>query len=58
MMQLYFSDLSVMNVYRAVVLTTLLYGSESWVTYRNHLKLLKRFHQCCLRSVVNIHWNN
>ncbi|KAL8569424.1 hypothetical protein ACOMHN_054139 [Nucella lapillus] len=25
------------SVYRAVVLTTLLYGSESWVTYRHHL---------------------
>ena len=46
------------NVYRAVVLTTLLYGSESWVTYQNHLKLLERFHQCCLRTIVNIHWSD
>ena len=43
------------SVYRAVVLTTLLYGSESWVTYRNHLKLLERFHQRCLRTILNIH---
>ena len=46
------------SVYRAVVLTTLLYGSESWVTYRNHLKLLERFHQRCLRTILYIHWSD
>ncbi|CAH1249728.1 Hypp8672 [Branchiostoma lanceolatum] len=46
------------SVYRAVVLTTLLYGSESWVTYRQHLRLLERFHQRCLRSILNIHWSD
>ena len=46
------------SVYRAVVLTTLLYGSESWVTYLNHLKLLEQFHQHCLRTILNIHWSN
>ena len=43
------------SVYRAVVLATLLCGSESWVTYRHHLRLLERFHQRCLRSILNIH---
>ena len=46
------------SVYRAVVLTTLLYFSKSWVTYWNHLKLLERFHQRCLRTILNIHWSN
>ena len=46
------------SVYRAVVLTTLLYGSESWVTYRHHLRLLERFHQRCLRIILKIHWSN
>ncbi|XP_035673035.1 uncharacterized protein LOC118413616 [Branchiostoma floridae] len=46
------------SVYRAVVLTTLLYGSESWVTYRHHLRLLERFHQRCLRTILNIHWSD
>ncbi|XP_022800061.1 uncharacterized protein LOC111337933 [Stylophora pistillata] len=41
------------RVYRAVVHTTLLYGSETWVTYRSHIRLLERFHQRCLRT--NIH---
>ena len=43
------------RVYRAVVLSTLLYGSESWVTYRSHIRLLERFHQRCLRTILNIH---
>ncbi len=46
------------SVYRAVVLTTLLYGSESWVTYQHHLRLLERFHQRCLRTILNIHWSD
>ena len=38
-----------------MVLSTLLYGSETWVTYSYHLRLLERFHQWCLRSILNIH---
>ena len=46
------------RVYWAVVLTTLLYGSESWVTYRCHIRLLERFHQCCMRTILQIHWSD
>ena len=46
------------RVYRAVVLTTLFYGSETWVTYRSHIRLLERFHQRCLRTILNIHWSD
>ena len=46
------------NMYRAAVLTTLLYGAESWVTYRRHLRLLEHFHQRCLRSILNNHWSD
>lgn len=42
-------------VYRAVVLTTLLYGSETWITYRSYIRLLERFHQRFLRTIRNIH---
>ena len=45
------------SVYRAAVLTALLYGSESWVTYRCQLRLLERFHQRCLRTILSIHWS-
>ncbi|XDV53782.1 hypothetical protein PO909_022204 [Leuciscus waleckii] len=46
------------SVYKAVVLTTLLYGAESWVTYRHHLRPLERFHQRCLRTIFNIRWSD
>ena len=46
------------SVYKAVVLTTLLYGAESWVIYRRHLRLIKRYHQHCLRTILNIHWSD
>ena len=46
------------SVDRAVILTTLLSGFESWVTNRHHLRLLERFHQLCLCTILNIHWCN
>ncbi len=46
------------SVYKAVVLTTLLYGAESWVTYRHHLRLLEPFNQRCLRTILNIRWSD
>ena len=44
------------NVYRAAVLTPLLYGCETWTTYRRHVRLLDRFHQRCLRRIAGIRW--
>ena len=46
------------RVYRAVVLTTLLFSSETWVIYRSHIRLLERLHQRCLRTILNIHWSD
>ena len=43
-----------LQVYRAVVVTTLLYGAETWVLYRKQIRLLERFHQRCLRSILGI----
>ena len=45
-------------VYKAVCITTLLYGSEAWVTYRCHLKTLEKFHQRFLRKVLCIRWED
>ncbi|KAI8516323.1 hypothetical protein Bbelb_049040 [Branchiostoma belcheri] len=46
------------QVYRAVVVTTLLYGAETWVLYRKQVKLLERFHQRCLRCIMGIKWQD
>jgi len=39
-------------VYKAVILTVLLYGSVTWVTYRRldtrHVRKLEQFHMRCL----------
>uniref|UniRef100_H2ZZZ1 Uncharacterized protein n=1 Tax=Latimeria chalumnae TaxID=7897 RepID=H2ZZZ1_LATCH len=43
-------------VYKAVVIPTLLYGCEAWVTYRNHLKSLECHHQCYLQKILDIKW--
>ena len=47
-----------LKVYRAVVLTTLLYGCEIWTLYRRHLTHLERFHVHSLRTIMNIKWQD
>ena len=46
------------KVYKAIILPTLLYGSEAWTTYSRHLKSLERYHQRCLRHILNIKWQD
>ena len=46
------------KVYKAVVLTTLLYGCEAWTVYRRYEKQLQQFHTRCLRRILNIRWND
>ena len=43
-------------VYNAAILPILTYGSETWITYRKHLKSLERFNQRCLPDILRIHW--
>ena len=45
-------------VYRAFVLTSLLYSCETWSTYVRHIKTLERFHQKCLRHILKINWQS
>ena len=47
-----------LKVYRAVVLTSPLYGCETWTLYRRHLKQLERFHMRSLRTILNIKWQD
>ena len=46
------------QVYRAVVVPILLYGAETWVLYRKDIRLLGRFYQRCLRSILGIKWQD
>ena len=46
------------KVYKAVVITTLLYGCETWTLYRRHIKQLDQFHMRCLSKIGNIKWQD
>ena len=39
-----------------MVLSILLYGSESWVLHKKHMRALESFHQRCLRRILKIRW--
>ena len=44
------------KIYRAIVLSTLLYGAEAWTVYRRQVKKLHAFMVQHLRSIVRITW--
>ncbi len=39
-----------------MVLTSLLYGCETWTVYRRHEKQINYFHLRCLRNILHIRW--
>ena len=43
---------------QACVLSTLLYGSESWTLYTRQERRLNTFHLCCLRRILGISWQD
>jgi hypothetical protein len=45
-------------VYQACVLSTLLYGSESWATYARQERRLNSFHLRSLRRLLHISWQD
>ena len=45
-------------VYKAVVLPSLLYGSESWTLYRGQIRILERFHIKSLQLLLGISWKD
>ena len=47
-----------MAVYRACVLSTLLYGSESWTLHARQEKRLNSFHMRNLRRILGIKWSD
>ena len=46
------------KIYRAIVLSTLLYGGEAWTVYRRQVKKLHVFMMRHLRSLMRITWMN
>jgi hypothetical protein len=46
------------RVYTACVISTLLYGSESWPSYAKQETRLNIFHLRCLRKILGITWKD
>ena len=46
------------DVYSVVVLSTLLYASETWTICSRHMKKLEAFHLRCLRGIMEISWES
>ena len=46
------------KIYRAIVLSTLLYGAEAWAVYRRQLKKLHAFMMRHLLSIMRITWTD
>ena len=44
------------SVYKAAVVTSLLFGCETWTLRTKHIKQLEAFHQNCLRRISRIRW--
>ena len=43
-------------IYDCCVVSTLLYGAETWTTYVRHEKRLNAYHLRCLRRIMGINW--
>ena len=46
------------KIYRAIVLSTLLYGAESWTLYKSQVKKLHAFMMRHLRAIMRISWKD
>ena len=46
------------KVYNAVVLSTLLYGCETWTCYSRHVRQMEHFHMKHLRYLMGIRWQD
>ena len=46
------------QIYKAVVVPTVLYVARICVLYRKQIRLLERFQQRCLRSILGIKWKD
>ena len=50
----YLTENTKMHIYQACVLSTLLYGSETWTTYLRQECRLNSFHLRCLRGILGV----
>lgn len=44
------------SLYMAVVLSNILYSTQTWTVYPRHVCILDRFHIRCLGKILHIRW--
>jgi len=49
---------TIITVYEAVCVSTLLYECETWTVYSRHVRVLHRFHMTSLRRILGISWRD
>ncbi|BHF82302.1 hypothetical protein SprV_0802543900 [Sparganum proliferum] len=49
---------TVLKLYTAVILPTLLYEAETWTVYEKQARRLNYFHLSCLRRTLNLRWQD
>ncbi|BHF65234.1 hypothetical protein SprV_0200824400 [Sparganum proliferum] len=47
-----------LKVYKAVILSTLLCGAETWTVYTKQAHRLNHFHLSCLRRILRLNWQD
>ncbi|VDM01988.1 unnamed protein product [Schistocephalus solidus] len=45
-------------MYKAVILSTLLYGAETWTIYQKKARNLNHFHLSCLHRILKLSWRD
>ena len=43
-------------IHNAIVIFTILYGCDTGVPYRHHIRLLESFHIICLQLILGLRW--
>ncbi|BHF65124.1 hypothetical protein SprV_0200813300 [Sparganum proliferum] len=47
-----------LKIYKAVILSTWLYGAESWAVYKEQVQRLNHSHLTCLRRILKLRWQD
>ncbi|BHF78320.1 hypothetical protein SprV_0602143300 [Sparganum proliferum] len=47
-----------LKMHKVVILTTLLYGAETWIVYMKQARRLNHFHLSCLRRILRLRWQD
>nr|VZI14926.1 unnamed protein product [Spirometra erinaceieuropaei] len=47
-----------LKMYKAVILPTLLHGTETWAVYKKRARRINRLHLSCLRRILKLRWQD